>query len=84
MDRPMGRPPGNRSARVMAAYVVSQSISVLSSIQDDESAPYMARVEAAKALIEIAQIPATNANNPAKSARKTKNVEPNQRAAKQV
>lgn len=49
-----GRPPGAKSVRVKAARAVDRSLKVLEAVQEDEGAPYMARVEAAKTILSLA------------------------------
>lgn len=52
-----GRPPGAKSVRVKAARAVDKSLKVLEAVQDDEGAPYMARVVAAQTILTLAGMP---------------------------
>lgn len=52
-----GRPPGSKSMRTKAARVADKSLAVLEAVQEDEGAPYMARVVAAQTILQLAGMP---------------------------
>ena len=52
-----GRPVGAKSVRVKAARAVDRSLAVLEAVQDDQEAPYMARVVAAQTILTLAGMP---------------------------
>lgn len=56
-----GRPKGAKSMRAAASRHVDRSIEVLAAVQDDEEAPYMARVVAAQTILTTAGMTAGKA-----------------------